>query len=451
MWAAGLGLLTLAACGRPQVQPTQEATVTASPETVVIAPPPTTSLATLPAATSTPVPLVPRDLPLADVEYAIPLTLRHVTETSATLSFELRSPVGGRVFIQAEDGSAPAIERPLDPGQARFLWTAYDLQPDTLYQVVVALGPDVASAQQPAFLGRAWGPVGFRTAGGTRPLRIGVLSDASFGDDGTIKLVQQMSAADLDFVLHAGDVVDETDPGRDPFDSYAHKFFAVFEPLLTRMPVYTVPGNHDYDNDIRLDGSPFYYRAFPPFPDPSFLGQEGAERNQFYAFARNGVQFIMLDSQVLFGVPGREQQERWLAERMQDPRFGNTIAVLHVAPFSSSSVHPNDSIPVRSQWVPLFEQGDVALAISGHFHGYERSIANGITYLVAGGGSSTLYAFGDRLPESQVSARRTHFVLLELDGSQIRMATLALDGEVLDETVVPLAPTGEAPATAATP
>jgi hypothetical protein len=136
---------------------------------------------------------------------------------------------------------------------------------------------------------------------------------------------------------------------------------------------------------------------------------------------------------------------------MEDPRFENTIAVLHVAPFSSSSVHPNDSLPVRSQWVPLFEQGDVVLAISGHFHGYERLIVNGITYIVAGGGSSTLYAFGDRLPQSQVSARRTHFVLLELDRDQIRLETHALDGELLDETVVPLSPAAATPASAAAP
>jgi 3',5'-cyclic AMP phosphodiesterase CpdA len=204
--------------------------------------------------------------------------------------------------------------------------------------------------------------------------------------------------------------------------------------------VYTVPGNHDYDADIRLGQTPFYYHAFPPFPDPGFPGQEAAERNQYYAFRRDDLQFILLDTQVLFGVSGREDQARWLSERLNDPRSGPTIAVMHVAPYSSSSVHPTDSLPPRQQWVPLLEAADVPLVLSGHFHGYERLAANGITYLVAGGGSSTLYAFADRLPESQASARRTHFVLLEVDGGPIRLTAIALGGEVLDQATVTLAP-----------
>lgn len=379
---------------------------------------------------------IPVDLPLSDVAYAVPLTIRHVTANSVTLYFELLTPAVGEVLLQPVDASAPAIALELDPGSTRWLRTVEGLSPGTRYHVVVALQPE----GQPQYRSAAWGPLSFETASPGEGLRIGVISDASFGEPETFELVRQMAAAELDLVLHAGDVVDETEADRDPFDSFAEKYFAPFEPLLTRMPVYTVPGNHDYDDDIRLGRTPFYYHAFPAFPDPDFPGQEGAERNQFYAFRRDDLQFILLDTQVLFGVSGRQDEERWLAERLSDPRFKGTIVVMHVAPYSSSSVHPNDSLPPRQQWVPQFEAARVPLVISGHFHGYERLAANGITYLVAGGGSAKLYANDVPLPQSLASARRTHFVLLEIDDPVIRLTAYALGGEILDQAEIPLPP-----------
>jgi len=324
------------------------------------APSPTAEAIALATASQTPTPYpiatIPIDLPLSDTAYAVPLTIRHVTPDSVTLFFELSQPSGGEVLIQPEDGSAPPIELELDPIEGRWLRTIDGLSPGRRYRVVVALQPEGQPPAQPQFRSAAWGPVSFQTASPGEPLRIGVISDASFGDPWTFDLVRQMAAADLDLVLHAGDVVDETADGQNPFVSFAEKFYAPFEPLLTRMPVYTVPGNHDYDNDIRLNGIPFYYHAFPLFPDAGFPGQEAAERNQYYAFRRDDLQFILLDTQVLFGVPGNEDQERWLTERLNDPRFGATIAVMHVAPYSSSSVHPTDSLPPRQQWVPLLEE-----------------------------------------------------------------------------------------------
>ena len=86
-----------------------------------------------------------------------------------------------------------------------------------------------------------------------------------------------------------------------------------------------------------------------------------------------------------------------LKERLADPRFRITIPVFHVAPYSSSIVHPDDGLPVRYSWNWRFEQSKVPLVLSGHFHHYERLVANGITYIVSGGGSSTLYAQGELL------------------------------------------------------
>jgi predicted phosphodiesterase len=355
-----------------------------------------------------------------------------------TLLFELDVPAEGSLFIRAREAAIPVIEMKLDPTQTRHLLTVDGLRPDTQYDAIVGLGTAESGFQQPVFLSRAWGPVNIRTATDIGALRVGVIGDASFGDPVTSSLVQEMAAANLDFVVHTGDVVDETEQGVNPFRSYAEKFYTPFAPLLTQMPVYTVIGNHDYDADIRWQGEPFYYYAFPPFPDPLFLAQDDRLRNQYYAFAYQGVQFLMLDSQVFFGQPGHEEQEAWLTERLADPRLRMTIPVFHVSPFSSSSVHPTDSLPVRDAWVPLFEAADVPVVLSGHFHQYERLESNGVTYIVSGGGSATLYAPGELLPESAVFGRQSHYVLLEIDGEGVELSAHALGGEVIDRLRLPL-------------
>ena len=267
-----------------------------------------------------------------------------------------------------------------------------------------------------------------------------MIGDASFGDEATFDLVEQMATADLDFVLHVGDVVDETTWGVDPFVSYAKKYYSPFEPLLSQMPVYTVPGNHDYDLDIRWQEQPFYYYAFPPFNDPAIPGQSEQDHNQYYAFAYGDIQFVMLDSQVFFGVAGREQQNEWLAERLADSDFRTTIPLFHVAPFSSSAVHATNSLPVRDGWASLFQEAHVPLVFSGHFQSYERFLVNGVNYLVTGGGSSTLYASGNLLPSSKAFFRTTHYVLGELDETGLSLSAIALGGEVLDQLQIPLKP-----------
>jgi hypothetical protein len=57
---------------------------------------------------------------------------------------------------------------------------------------------------------------------------------------------------------------------------------------------------------------------------------------------------------------------------------------------------------------------------------------------VSGGGSSTLYAQGERLPESQLYVRKTHFVLLEIYTDRIELQAISKEGDVLDQAVIEL-------------
>lgn len=405
-----------------------------------------------PAATSTGLPRLPDEpepelypdlsageLPAGPAEFLLPLTIRHLGADRAVLFFELRQPAEGFLLYQQVAPERQATQAiPLTGGTTRHQLVLEGLAPGAEYLAVVGLRDAQGALTQPLLAGQAWGSLRFRALSGEAPLRVGVLGDASFGDPGTEALVQEMAGHDLDFVLHTGDVVAEIQDDDGPVDAYKKKFYQTLSPLLHRLPVYTVIGNHDYDAPARWEDSVFYYYAFPPFPDPQFEGINPQGKNQFYAFAYGDIQFLMLDTQVIFGVEGREAEQAWMAERLADPRFRYTIPVFHVPPFFSGSVHPNDQLPVRRSWHPLFAAAQVPLALSGHSHHYERLQAEGITYIVTGGGSSILYAPGEVLAESQVFARRTHFVLLEIHPDRIDLAAIDRDGEQIDQATIPL-------------
>lgn len=439
--------LVLAACGSndtPVVLPTltiPTLTPTYPPAKII---PSATFLSTsspspIPNPTATPSPMpdfFSQAYPPGENDFRIPLTIRHVTDQQATLFFELRNPEPGWLVYRNSD--SPVQEKiALSPGETRHIITLEGLLQNTAYEAKVMLGSSENSLQEPYFSGEEWGTIHFHTTSNDWPFRVGVLGDASFGDQATEQLVELMAGLDLDFVLHTGDVVYETDSA-DVSSSYVYKFFKPFSPLLHQGPVYSVLGNHDYDYAVRWQGQPFYDYVFPPFTDPNFIYPENRRANQYYAIPVNDIQFLMLDSHVFAGAEGREEQDAWLDERLADPRFRITIPVFHTAPYSSSLVHPDDGLPIRYSWNWRFEQARVPLVLSGHFHHYERLIANGITYLVSGGGSSVLYAQGESLPESQIYARQTHFVLLEFYANYIELKTIALDGHIIDQAMIAL-------------
>ena len=419
-----IGLFTLSACATETPQLTTETSIPAPPmdastpepkPTFTLTPTPTLHPTVTASATPTPFQL---DFPLGKVNYRIPPIIQYLDQETVTVFFELDQPVKGTVLVIDESGSL-VREVAWEAEATRHTIAINRLKPGLTYQLVPVL-TETEEWTMPVFQDEAWS-LECTMQTWEYPLRIGVISDASFGDEVTQHFVEEMAASDLDFVLHLGDVVDETEWGVDPYASYAEKYFAPFAPLLQQMPVYTVAGNHDYDADIRYEEAPFYFHAL--------------RDEQYYTLEYNDLRFLLLDAMTLWGMPGRETQDEWLEEQLQDTETV-TIAVFHIAPFSSSSVHPEDSKPFQNLWVPQFEAANVPLVLSGHFHHYERLMVNDITYIVSGGGSEVTYALGQFLPESQFVQRVSSYVLLEIWEDAIHLQAMDVEGNVIDEIVI---------------
>jgi 3',5'-cyclic AMP phosphodiesterase CpdA len=100
-------------------------------------------------------------------------------------------------------------------------------------------------------------------------------------------------------------------------------------------------------------------------------------------------------------------QRAWLEDTLRDATARRKIVAIHASPYSSG--YQGSNLRVREHFVPLFERYGVQLVLSGHDHDYQRShVVNGVTYVVAGGASTTRRA--GRAPFTAVSFKWHHFV-----------------------------------------
>ncbi len=454
-----VGGLTVLACSRAdlpfnpaQTSTPQQATLAPSPSpsllpspvpVLVTGPPPIPTPSPSPTATATAIPTATLATEIgynpaaAQVGYRIPPTLRHVTPDSAIFFFELELPAAGYLLYRPTAAAAAGwFLQALDLESSRQQIELVGLTPGAEYQVRVGLGESLADLRAPWLFGSRWGDLSFETPALDPPgLRIGVIGDSGYGQSTTHDLAELMASYRLDFVLHTGDLAYRLNEDEDLFEGYAKKYFRSLEPLLTTLPVYPVLGNHEYDRETYWLDRPFYFYAF------AGVGIQGSANESWYSFSAAGIQFLMLDSQVFHGAAGRASQTAWLGERLADPSFRFSIPVFHTPPFTSG-LHRNDGIVLAAEWLPRFEAAGVPLVLSGHDHNYERIMFNGITYVVSGGGSRTLYPESGLVPGSQTFAMQTHFVLLEITADRISVEAINLDDEVLDRATIELEPAG---------
>lgn len=153
-------------------------------------------------------------------------------------------------------------------------------------------------------------------------------------------------------------------------------------------------------------------------------------RERHYTWAEGPVQFFMLDS----NRAADPQQREWLAAELAGSQAVVKIAVFHHPPFTVG-LHENNS-EVRQHWVPLFEQHDVALVLTGHNHAYEHALVNEVHYLVTGGGGAELFPCVDDQPWLLTCLPVHHFTIVEVEGERLSVRAVGIDGREVDGFVI---------------
>jgi len=200
----------------------------------------------------------------------------------------------------------------------------------------------------------------------------------------SVTIGEGLASENADLLLHGGDIQYQSNP-LDTWNGY----FLHFGAAMRHAPMHYCIGNHEYEDLEEIDA--IYGRLLGLQGDGTDVG--------YHAFTWGGWRFVLLNSEVEFGVDGAQMQ--WLESELSatdaDPeRFGAVVA-FHRPYFTFGRSRPN--VAVREVVHGILARHDVALVLTGHNHCYERFEVDGITYIVDGGGGAGLYDPNDSLEE----------------------------------------------------
>lgn len=225
--------------------------------------------------------------------------------------------------------------------------------------------------------------------------------------NGMHKLVaDQMATEPAKFALHTGDLV-----GSGLRLEHWRLFLDESARLRQKMPFYPVIGNHE-----RQAG--YYLQLF------SLPGLHG----RYYAFSHQGLQFICLDSNILWGAQGRRQLA-WVSQRLAAYPPGRSIVTLHHPPTSASSVLEHAGV-TRALW-PILQRAKVRLVFGGHYHLYERFDWQGIQVVTSGGGGAALRPYQQVKSFAQRFIKAFHYCRVTVRAARLTIEVVAVPSRVI--------------------
>ena len=227
------------------------------------------------------------------------------------------------------------------------------------------------------------------------------------------------------FALHAGDLVDRG--GHMP--DWLIDFFPPAQDLMTRVPMYTILGNHE-------DDDPNYYRYFHN-PPPEY----------YYTFTYGNAQFFLLDTNR--PVTEGSEQYNWLEQELAKSTATWKLVVHHHPPYSSEeNDHGNSWVGSTSygtharNLVPLYEHYGVDFCLFGHVHMYERTWPllegrvnqkNGVVYINAGGAGGGLEQFAPTRSWFTAKAKSVHhYGYFAIHDNMLIFQAIDEDGHMFD-------------------
>ena len=152
----------------------------------------------------------------------------------------------------------------------------------------------------------------FQTDGGPgTPFAFAVISDTQGNPKVSGALAQMAWSHRPNFLLHPGDLVSTGGKKQE----WVGQFFASMEPLVSRVPLFPVLGNHEQN-------SANYYN-YMSLPDPEY----------FYTYTYGNAQFFMVDTNKKCG-PGSEQYQ-WLEKQLEASKATWKILCHHHPAYTS--------------------------------------------------------------------------------------------------------------------
>ena len=235
------------------------------------------------------------------------------------------------------------------------------------------------------------------------------------------EIVKEVTGFQPALVLQTGDLVHHGDAA----DEW-RIFDQITGDMRRRIPYYPARGNHD------VGTSGFYeQRVTSPVASGNQL---------YYSFEKENLHFVAIDTQQAVGPTSEEG--RWLEADLAQARAAGRFIVpfFHKAIFSiGPHAVESDIMALRPVLHALFRRHGVRLAFEGHDHIYYRTVRDGITYVVTGGGGAPLY--DGRHPElgvpGDVFEKVNHFCVADVYPDRVAVTAYRRDLSRLDRFTVP--------------
>jgi len=256
----------------------------------------------------------------------------------------------------------------------------------------------------------------FHTAppkGARDPFRFIVYGDTRSYPERHLSVSQAMAREkQFSFVVLSGDLVSNGQTWK----QWEEQFFTPAREFLTRTAFWPVRGNHE--------GNGVYYRQLFELPGDEL----------WYSFDYGNLHYVILDSESRG--EQREAMVQWLKEDLAANEAEWTFVSYHRPTFNIGG-HASDW--GKEDVLPVLEEHEVDLVITGHSHLYERFKPIGaegkkpLIHIVSGGGGAPSYEVRPSpLLEGGIGYSGLHYCYFQIDGNTLRMTVKKPDGEVLD-------------------
>lgn len=248
----------------------------------------------------------------------------------------------------------------------------------------------------------------FKTApvsGTVQPIRVWAIGDFGKGNIGQKKVrdsyLQYSQDTHTDVWLWNGDNVYEN--GTDA--EYQNKVFDTtygYGNVFKNQPFFPCPGNHDYNSICPIPCNQDPYQHSGPYYDMVTVHSNGEAGGvpsgvkNYYSFDYGNVHFISLNSELgsttaaydwngVYNAANATNSPmmQWLRSDLDSNNLPWVVVYWHQCPYTQGSHHSDDFWEIfmkamRQNILPVLEEYNVDLVISGHSHVYERS------YLIKG-------------------------------------------------------------------
>src|SRR3954470_19086888 len=253
--------------------------------------------------------------------------------------------------------------------------------------------------------------------------RFAAYGDTRDGHEAHRQIVADVLSFHPSLVLQTGDLVHHGDAA----DEW-RIFDDITGDMRRQVPYYPARGNHDV-------GREGYYEQ--RVTQPVLSGNK-----LYYSFEKENLHFVAIDTQQEVGP--ESEQGRWLeADLAQAQAAGRFIIPFFHKAIYSIGPHAveGDVLTLKPILHPLFQRHGVRLVFEGHDHVYYRTVRDGITYVVTGGGGAPLYdgAHPELGLPQDVFAKVNHFCMVDVYADRVEVTAYRDDRSQLDRFAVAMA------------